>query len=230
MLGSLTAPALATPARGVQVEKGGLFWQVWSACAGVQALPRSRKGINRKFTDGVMVQWRGPNSCPDGDPQGCMRFSEKCLEQGSRSDVPQSSPQRKGILTLPLGWVAVDAPGPWPRTGWEKARRPQEAGPAATALSDRSALRVINGPGGAAVSAPRPCRPASGRQPRRPPTRTTQLPQPSLPGEPQRTLPPPTQRSPVAPSVTAGSYGRTDRRRELGYRWMRQRWAALGAS
>ena len=129
-----------------------------------------------------MVQWRGPQlltgrSIPKaaGDSRG-LQAQESCWERGSLPDVPQSSQQRAGILTLPPGRVAADAQGSSTRTGWEKARRPRGAGPAATALSDRSALRVINGPGGAAVSAPRPCRPASGRQPRRPPAR------PGLPG------------------------------------------------
>lgn len=50
--------------------------------------------------------------------------------------------------------------------------------PAATMLSDRSALRVINGPGGAAVSAPRLGGPASGTRSRRPPTTPASLAQP----------------------------------------------------
>lgn len=129
-----------------------------------------------------MAQWRGPQLLPGrsipkaaGDSRGLLA-QESRWEGGSLSDVPQSSQHSSGILTLPPGRVATDAQGPSTRTGWEKARRPRGAGPAATALSDRSALRVINGPGGAAVSAPRPCRPASGRQPRRPPAR------PALPG------------------------------------------------
>lgn len=68
------------------------------------------------------------------------------------SHVPQSSPRARGP---PSSWpVSADAQGPSTQTGPEKAGRPRETGPAATELSDPSALQVINGPDGAAMSAP----------------------------------------------------------------------------
>lgn len=61
-------------------------------------------------------------------------------------------------------------------------------------LSDRSALRVINGPGGAAVSAPRLGGPASGTRSRRPSAGDTGLSGPASLGSRGA----PAQQSPVA--------------------------------
>lgn len=69
-LGSVMEPALATGG------KGGLFCQVWSVYARVQALPRSQKGINWKLKDqGNGSAARSPTLAQRVDPQGCKQFS-----------------------------------------------------------------------------------------------------------------------------------------------------------
>lgn len=82
-------------------------------------------------------------------------------------------PLFSGLVIAPsVPQLELGGKGPGSGAGrWGGGRAGKE-----TALSDRSALRVINGPDGAAVSAPQRGRPAQRRQPRRPPAR------PALPG------------------------------------------------
>ncbi|KAK2118245.1 hypothetical protein P7K49_005132 [Saguinus oedipus] len=119
----------------------------------------------------------------------------------------------------PPGRAVVGAQYPSTRTGREEVRRLRKKEPAATALSDRSALRVINGPGGAAVSAPQRGGPAPRRWPRRPPARPSLLGPASLRshGDPM----------PMALGLTPGESRRADTVK-AGHRWMRQRQAAGG--
>lgn len=88
------------------------------------------------------------------------------------------------------------------RQAW-RSRAPWQAGEArlsTTTLSESQSLRVINGPGGAAVSAPW-CGPAQ-----RTPARWTLPPESSLPGDPQDS--PAAQPSPVSLlTMTLGAPG-----------------------
>lgn len=99
----------------------------------------------------------------------------KPRESCSEASLLRSSEQQasEGTPTL-WGGRPVSLDSNWARTGQAAAG----SRPAATMLSDRSALQVINGPGGAAVSEPQPIGPVSGSRSRRPLSRPASVAQP----------------------------------------------------